>query len=266
MPLIREISSKWPWMIVTGKSVTIEQAMDIIVRIDGNACPGDQIYNLHDQVKRDFISRSGADEISKIARYENRQSDIWRLNGEFLRAIKYIELEYICTYNIFSSYIYGNHGFMSSTGKIAYANPIGKYPSMEEIMNEWKTVANEFPFLDLNVTISDQTYDENDQEVLVPCFNIRVIDGAATIEDPNPNVHLFDDSPISAELYTPYTNDSNHESMKPIYDKISSLYFELVYKLLVDILNSPGTDRNNVINILKDNPAFDQLLGTLQSL
>lgn len=156
---------KWPQMLVTGKKVTQEQAEDIIFRTDRfltNPCKYSGGNN--HEFNKWYRDLSGLTEL-----YEKD----WSVIELFHKKVGYIYTEYI--YNDWASccFIGGPHGWCHPDGTISYSDNIGKWPNQEDIIEEWKTLLEAFPYLDLHVTIMSGESCEDETE---PLFNLRVFE------------------------------------------------------------------------------------------
>ncbi len=182
---------KWPQMIVTGKSVTSDQALDIIFRTDsfltdcdewsgGNAKQFNNWYREISGLNNFRIENGGDSTDFKLLR------PFWDKRQQFLDSIGFISTNYV--HNSWGScaFIFGPHGWCHPDGTIQYSDNIGKYPSVEEVLEDWTKLAVAFPYLDLNVTLMS---DESGEDHKIPVVNNRVINGIATLEEPNLEVH-----------------------------------------------------------------------------
>ena len=144
---------KWPQMIVTGAPVTVEQAKEIILRTD------------------DFLTST-----SEYAGGNNREfnnnyrstagltNNDWGLESYVREEFKYINTSYVSNSWASSSFVYGPHGWCSPTGQIHFSDNVGKWPNVSDIYDDWVSIAEAFPFLDLTATLfsgescEDDTY------------------------------------------------------------------------------------------------------------
>lgn len=188
---------KWPAMVVVGRPVTREQAMEIIIRTDDlSFCSNDHKFskaldeyfydvkidkdgwgNVYDAV----ITKLG---ISKDLKYSNESYDyIDNKRSEVGR----LELQYLHNSRIVSSWIGGAHGWCHWGGNIGCNNyNIGKWPSVEDVYNEWKIIAKAFPYLDLTCQLVNH---EADCEDMVddprPLVNFIVKNGKVRMKQPD---------------------------------------------------------------------------------
>lgn len=170
--LLSRTLPKWPQMIVTGKTLEEEQALEIIRRTDRFfACPIGNNHNFVEKAKN--IVKYPKDGYNDIIEWEEK----WG----------YISLEYVENDWISSAFIYGPHGWCHPDGSIAYALNIGKWPEVPEILNDWETIAQAFPFLEAEVTVMNNEHHCPSEPVV--SFLIR--DGEVELVDPKVrNIHM----------------------------------------------------------------------------
>lgn len=168
---------KWPQMLTMGKPVSTAQAKEIIRRTDTFFSYPDYAGNdvgFRKRVMREVGINFTEDRYWTKINYDELLK--WQENWG------YIHTEYVHNTWIASSYIYGPYGWCSPSGKIGYTDNIGKWPSVETVLEDWTILAKEFPFLDLVATlISGEQHDEES----VPLVSIRVKDGLAVLADPS---------------------------------------------------------------------------------
>lgn len=182
--------NKWPQMLVTGKPVTVEQAKDIIFRTDefltdpyefsgGNARQFNQAYR----------EQAGLTLIMETRKYDNGR-EYTMPDYDKLSAIKeqlgIVSTNYVTNDWASCSFIGGPHGWCHPDGTIGFSDNVGKWPSIEEIVEDWQRIATAFPYLDLHVTLMDG---ESCEDGTTAVINIRVLNGAVSVEKPNERVH-----------------------------------------------------------------------------
>lgn len=134
--------TKWPRLLVVGDSVTEEQANEILVRTDqwyltsndkgwtgsiaflvGGTGAMDKMYGgLTPQARQDLREELGA-----------------------------LGLSYMYNSRIVSSFVGGPHGWCDWDGQIGCSTyNIGKWPSLEEVTEDWCKIAEAFPYLNLH--------------------------------------------------------------------------------------------------------------------
>jgi hypothetical protein len=165
---------KWPAMFVSGKTVTKEQAKEIIRRTDNFFYQG-VLFGFH---KND----PGAAILSKfgLPNAYNLPVDTGD-QGPWFKEWGTIECDYIANDWVDSSYIGGPKGWCSPDGTISYFLNVGKWPEVSELFKDWKRVAEAFPFLDLTVTFGSEEYCVENN---TPILQFVVKDGEVTIRNP----------------------------------------------------------------------------------
>lgn len=181
---INEISlPKWPQMIVTGKPVTMEQAKDIIFKTDSFLTDSSPYAGGNNrEFNRMYRSLSGLDKLDAIDDWGLR----YDITDKMKESIGYVETEYVNNSWASCAFIFGPHGWCHPSGKIEYSDNVGKWPSANEIVDDWTKIAEAFPYLDINVTLMSGEGSEDDTQ---PVFNIRVVDGRAEACEPDLDVH-----------------------------------------------------------------------------
>ena len=153
---------KWPGMMVMGKRVELGQAMEILIRTSGfyfssNEHAFDrQLYEAAGvKFKEDetYFGRSDSETYkAAYARYRI-------LNG----------ITYLCNHQIVTAYVGGPYGWMNWGGEVVTspAYNIGKWPDAPGILEEWRIIAEAFPYLDLRCQLYDKEECEEDPQPLV---------------------------------------------------------------------------------------------------
>jgi len=170
---------KWPQMLVFGRSVSVEQAKEIIRRTDTFFTSLEYAGNDRDYCLR-VMKTLGIPIIDYDAPVEDRfkvfhEQQAWRDRWG------YIETQYVHNSWIASAFIFGPHGWCSPTGRVVFTDNIGKWPSEEDVLDDWSKLAKEFPFLDLYAVLMDR---EQCEEEALPVVGFRVYQGEAAVFDP----------------------------------------------------------------------------------
>lgn len=175
---------KWPGLLVVGKTVTREQAMEIIIRTDSLwFTTNDYEFSkeLNSYLFDVKIEKSGYDKdndaiADKLGLDRSGSWDqIWSYKQSKMTEVGQIPLNYLDNDRIVSSWIGGPKGWCNWNGRIFSDNfNIGKYPSVQEVYTDWVRIAKAFPFLELKAQLlSTEIGDmENESEVVVQ-FNIK---------------------------------------------------------------------------------------------
>ena len=159
---MKEITNKWPAILITGENVTEEQAMDIIIRTD-EAVVNPNMYTFGNN--QDF-GKQWAKLID--VRYDYDESVYSRSE-----CINFVSLEYLYNNLLGSCWVGGSTSWIWEDGNIFRFSNIGKWPSTEKVFDELKQIAQAFPYLKLKVTLFD--------EQVMPDFYIRgqkIVDAA----------------------------------------------------------------------------------------
>ena len=197
---IQELTSrlpKWPQMLVTGTPVTQEQAIEIILRTD-------DFFFWHNGNNHEFIK--AADKVLGMPREPEYQEgydasmEYADKMDEYRKQRKCISSTYITNCWISSSYIGGPHGWCHPDGNIGFADNVGKWPSVEEVKEDWDKVAAAFPFLELEVTLMSG---ENCEYESTPVVSMLIRNGEVTLVDPTDRNLLTEfgrERPVSSNI------------------------------------------------------------------
>jgi len=243
--LLNRSLPKWPQMVVTGKKLSLEQALEIIRRTDsffsyqsGNnhAFIKDAQIVLGMPIKKEsydkeFKNRDGSPNYDSYRKYYDQyseESDNWKERWEC------IETEYVKNDWISSSFVFGPHGWCNPDGTISYNDNVGKWPSIQEIYDEWTLLAKEFPFLYVGVTLMSG---ESSEEDTYPVVSMKIENGIVTLVDPKiENVHEKHDienkveETMEEKLIKRFSGDNSSENkisfsiLKKWYDKVFLSY------------------------------------------
>jgi hypothetical protein len=164
---------KWPCLVVTGKPVTPDQAFEILVKTDSNL--PDFQYSCN--------ARGLSLEYSKIFGYDYSADDSkfpWdELEDLKNRLGKVRGVEYLCNSQILSSYIGGPHGWLTWDGIVGCNTyNIGKWPSVEDVLNDWVLISAAFPYLELTSWLFNG---ESCEEGIFPLVRFEVANGKAEV-------------------------------------------------------------------------------------
>lgn len=181
---------KWPQMIVSGKSVTIDQAKDIIFRTDHFLLDADQYSGGNNrQFNQYYRDISGLTRLQVEATHIDGSKFIatnWDLQDRIKNQLNVVSTEYVRNDWASSCFVFGPHGWCHPDGTIWFEDNVGKWPSVQEILQDWQELAAAFPYLDLHVSLmSGESSDENTE----PVVNIRVENGQAYLTAPDISVH-----------------------------------------------------------------------------
>ena len=201
---------KWPAAFVTGKSVTPQQAKDIIFRTDTSLqSPSEYGFGNDERFAKICTALFGWDplikaendwyEIHKMAP-EQKAAEMERLlpakysydrlydvRDAWKAKLGIVSTEYVNNSWLASAYIGGPHGWCSPQGNIhSDGHNYGKWPSVEDIVKDWAALQAAFPYLDLACTLYSG---EQCQEDSVPVCTIHVKNGTVAVTEPDMAAH-----------------------------------------------------------------------------
>ncbi len=230
---------KWPQMAVSGKSVTVDQAKEIIRRTDrffttfsrGNDF--DYLVELYDKLSMPFDHHHDEPIAKKLINLGKDVNKHYEIRDKWLDRWEFIDTEYVRNAWISTAFIHGPNGWCWPDGTIQHTYTVGKWPNVQEIENDWNILAKEFPFLDLGVTLMDDEDGENGK----PVVSMIVKDGSVTLVDPEfIDVHgdavLREIPEIKFDAYASEENLYKYE--KGISDEWINEWTERANKLFAD--------------------------------
>lgn len=175
---------KWPQMIVTGKKLTEQQALEIIRRTDTFFFGYDGNNHSFNKQAREILELPNDEDIWRIQDTDERYKkyeEYRTKRDEFHNKWGTIETEYVHNSWISCAFIGGPHGWCHPDGTIGYSDNVGKWPEVEEIYNEWCLLAKEFPFIEVGVTLWNG---EGCEDNTRPVVSFKIKDGKVEIVDP----------------------------------------------------------------------------------
>lgn len=181
--------TKWPRLIVTGEPVTPEQANDILIRTNEWTYFSTNDRGWESQVERaahELLGRPvqpGRFDDEAAAGRGDAFREHWAALRQWCDDTRILELRYLNNEQIMSPWIGGPHGWCDWDGWIGCSTyNIGKWPTVEEVAEDWSRIAHEWPFLDLHAQL---VTDEGDGHVAAQW---RVASGSAVMVDPGPQL------------------------------------------------------------------------------
>ena len=169
---------KWPQMRVWGRGVSPELAREIIIRTDsfweGGHGGNDHHWErrLCEAVGYPYHGYGDAD-VDWQAQHQAQEA--------FKASIGYVSTEYVNNAWISNAFVFGPSGWCHPDGRIHFVHNVGKWPSVQEIANEWAQIAAAWPSLDLDVCLMSGESGEEDCQPLVTMW---VQSGEVTVHDP----------------------------------------------------------------------------------
>lgn len=170
--------TKWPTLLVKGRTISPEQAELVIIRTSWLA-------GLHKENNRWSREVRRAFQIQDMDNYRQWEKVAARLGV--------LDLEYLHNDQLLSCYVGGPRGWCNWAGHIGSAGMslTGKWPEVGEVHEEWTNLAHAFPFLHLSAQLVHREWDYSTQEPLLkqttPLVTWDVGNGAAEMRtDPGP--------------------------------------------------------------------------------
>jgi hypothetical protein len=190
LDLLNRDLTKWPRLIVVGSPITRQQAKEIIIRTD----------RLDFSSNDAEFSKQCASYLYRLDTTGNRSRGYWSLSDAFedkgdktdwgryqecrdkaKAELQPLELRYLENSRIVSCWIGGTHGWCDWDGTIRSTNNnIGKWPTVGEVYEDWKAIAQAFPYLSLRCQLITN---EGVGDIAV---EYHVKDGAVVVQDPGP--------------------------------------------------------------------------------
>ncbi|GGS85224.1 hypothetical protein GCM10010156_49800 [Planobispora rosea] len=134
--------TKWPRLLVVGDAVTREQANEILIRT-----------NTRHMHTNDRVWETTVHDLFGIARDKHGHPD-WKSAQAFHDRYGVLDLTYLANQRIASSWLGGAYGWCDWDGTIGCSNyNIGKWPTVEDVTEEWQAIAAAFPYLTLHAQL-----------------------------------------------------------------------------------------------------------------
>jgi len=153
---------KWSHIVVNGNKVTKEQAAEIIIRttnLNNLSCNDNKWTE-----KLNFILEESLNTNELSNSFEDVRLSLTRNfpKGKGLASKTILNVDYLENHQIVSTYVGGPYGWCDWDGNIGcFGYNIGKWPTVEEIKNEWELIASTWPFLNLRCQLWSGNYGED---------------------------------------------------------------------------------------------------------
>lgn len=178
--LVNSSLPKWPQMLTVGKRVECEQAKEVIRRTDRFFTSPEHAG--HDQEFREWaIAELGMPVIGKKDTWDEYDRVLAK-RDRWLGSWGFVDTCYVHNDWIACSYIHGPHGWMHPNGRILFVDNVGKWPSVKEVLADWKELAQAFPFVELDSVLMDREYGEDGRQ---PVVGFHVEGGKVEMFDPD---------------------------------------------------------------------------------
>lgn len=171
---------KWPGHLVVGKAITPLQASELLIRTDHfDFSTNDYAW---DDGCRVIVGAPIHD--AEEPKRENGTPDWPKMHEEELDRrdkLQILPVRYLNNDRIGSCYVGGPNGWCDWEGRIfCNGQNVGKWPSVEEVFNEWVMIAEAFPFLDLEAQLlNDETCSDYTKLRALVTFTVK--DGKVTV-------------------------------------------------------------------------------------
>lgn len=192
---------KWPLLMVRGRNIRPEQADLVIIRtswIGGGVHCNERKWTK--KVCRAFGVTADPYSSESWGQWERVAEELGVLD------VQYIHNDRIATYSAS-----GPRGWVSWGGQVFCRGMtlLSKWPTVEDVTDDWRKIAHAFPFLDLTAQLVAEELDESFERVesYRPLVAWRVANGAAEVSS-DPGEPLF--SP---------TGDTRTEELDRLYAK-----------------------------------------------
>jgi hypothetical protein len=172
--------TKWPRLIVEGENVTPEQANEILVRTNDWSYFSSNDKGWERAIRTMVGAPPDYHESLNSGLKGPEIHDQWKV---FTKKMRMIDLTYLHNHRIMSSWIGGPHGWCDWDGTIGTSEyNIGKWPSEEDVTEDWLEIASSFPYLKLTARLVP-----DEGESLVSVVRFEIADGGVTtIEEREP--------------------------------------------------------------------------------
>lgn len=167
---------KWPALVVVGEPVTVDQAAEILVRTDHWS------ISTNDREWERLVRQTAGLPPDRMNVKMEELRELWAAEDRFRQSIGKLNLEYLSNSQIASCYIGGPHGWCDWAGRIGCSSyNIGKWPDTASVFEEWRIIAEAFPYLRLWSQLYDGEQCEDD---VVPVIEYVVADGEVIAQAP----------------------------------------------------------------------------------
>lgn len=160
---------KWPMCLITGPSISEEQAKQILFNTDAF------FHNLSDNPHTNGSPKAA--KFYDIIREEcGGTLDCFSPKNPFSWwwQDSLVNTAYLRNDFVNSSFVGGPHGWCHPSGSIFHADNIGKWPSVEDVEYDLNVLLRAYPFLKMNVTLFSG---ENCEPDIFPLISFKVGDG-----------------------------------------------------------------------------------------
>jgi hypothetical protein len=161
---------KWPQLIIVGQRVSQEQAKDIVFRTDSFLVDPCEYSGGNNRDFNEFYrKKANLESLNEIHTHNGRSWNMPHYGkvDHFREVLGFIPLQYVYNNWASSCFVGGPAGFCSPAGDIFFCHNVGKYPSVEDVFNDFEAIAKAFPFLDMKAALYDGEECEDDTKFVV---------------------------------------------------------------------------------------------------
>ncbi len=196
---------KWPCLLVQGKKVTKAQAAEIIVATQSSPVIHCNDIGVESKLRDLFEIKQ---EKGSDSYYHNDEDSV----QSAIKSYGMLSLFYLTNNQICSSWIGGPHGWCHWNGNILANNyNIGKWPTVEEVTEDWSKIAEKFPFLTLKSQLLNEEACSDFVEQMKPLVEFVVEKGKVTVNEHPSDMILQPNSISTIEYMQQNLGDLNRE-------------------------------------------------------
>jgi hypothetical protein len=189
---------KWPQLKLSGQSVTVEQAKDIISRTDTFITSMSEYAGGNNHTWNKWaLDTMGISPILALSKhmFSNDKIDpnpyvpgfgsfYYEVLDEIREQLGFIQTGYVHNTWMSSAFIFGPHGWCAPSGVLSFTDNVGKWPSVSEVYNDFVTLAKAFPFLNMTATLMSG---EECEDFVTPVVTFIIKDGEVNLTDDHDN-------------------------------------------------------------------------------
>lgn len=194
---------KWPQMYTTGVPVPQDRAKEIIRRTDTFFTNG---FDGNDRSWSRWVRETLKMPEEKWGLSADELRDMFLRLERWREHFGVIGTSYVHNSWIACAFIGGPHGWCHPEGDIGFVDNVGKWPCVDDVFEDWKILAEAFPFMDVGVTLMDaEECDEGH-----PVVSMRILRGEVQLVDPaKEDVHKDHPRPTRSKGNTGQDLDSD---------------------------------------------------------